>query len=295
MTAGGIIPDDDVPALKAAGVAAVFGPGTTIAEVADVPPGERPTARVAWRRRRPDRHAAARAASSRDAALAGDRRSLARLLTAVENRTPVAEAALRRLYPTAGRAHLVGITGPPGSGKSTLVSALIARGPPRRAARWRSSRSTRRARSPAGRSSATASGCRPMPAIATSSSARWRRAATPAGWRRRRARRAPSSTRPASTSSSSRPSGPARARSRSRPRPTRRSSSRRPRWATRSRRSRPACSRSPTSWSSTRATGPVPQRTASPAPGDARGRAGRRRRGERRRRVSSAARSARRS
>ena len=60
-----------------------------------------------------------------DAALAGDRLALARILTAVENRTPVAEAALRRLYPVAGKAHLVGITGPPGSGKSTLVSALI--------------------------------------------------------------------------------------------------------------------------------------------------------------------------
>ena len=35
VTAGGIIPDDDVPALKEAGVAAIFGPGTTIAEVAD--------------------------------------------------------------------------------------------------------------------------------------------------------------------------------------------------------------------------------------------------------------------
>ena len=34
VTAGGIIPDDDVPALKAAGVTAVFGPGTTIGEVA---------------------------------------------------------------------------------------------------------------------------------------------------------------------------------------------------------------------------------------------------------------------
>ncbi len=34
VTAGGIIPDDDVPALKAAGVSGVFGPGTTIAEVA---------------------------------------------------------------------------------------------------------------------------------------------------------------------------------------------------------------------------------------------------------------------
>jgi methylmalonyl-CoA mutase, C-terminal domain len=35
VTVGGIIPDDDVPALKEAGVAEVFGPGTTIAEVAD--------------------------------------------------------------------------------------------------------------------------------------------------------------------------------------------------------------------------------------------------------------------
>jgi LAO/AO transport system kinase len=61
-----------------------------------------------------------------DSAVAGDRRSLARLLTAVENRTPIAEAAMRRLYPLAGQAHLVGITGPPGSGKSTLVAALIA-------------------------------------------------------------------------------------------------------------------------------------------------------------------------
>ncbi len=60
-----------------------------------------------------------------DAGLAGDRRALARILTAVENRTPVAESALRRLYPLAGSAHLVGITGAPGSGKSTLVAALI--------------------------------------------------------------------------------------------------------------------------------------------------------------------------
>jgi methylmalonyl-CoA mutase C-terminal domain/subunit len=35
VTAGGIIPDDDVPALQEAGVAAIFGPGTTIAEVAE--------------------------------------------------------------------------------------------------------------------------------------------------------------------------------------------------------------------------------------------------------------------
>jgi GTPase len=60
-----------------------------------------------------------------DAALAGDRRALARLLTAIENRIATAEPALRTLYPRAGRAHIVGITGPPGAGKSTLVAALI--------------------------------------------------------------------------------------------------------------------------------------------------------------------------
>jgi LAO/AO transport system kinase len=70
---------------------------------------------------------AERADELADAALAGDRRALARLLTAVENRSEVAEHALRRLYPEAGRAHLVGITGPPGAGKSTLVAALIGR------------------------------------------------------------------------------------------------------------------------------------------------------------------------
>jgi len=43
----------------------------------------------------------------------------------VENRTPIAETSLRILYPKGGRAHVVGITGPPGAGKSTLVAALI--------------------------------------------------------------------------------------------------------------------------------------------------------------------------
>jgi LAO/AO transport system kinase len=69
--------------------------------------------------------AAARGLELAEGTLAGDRRALARLLTAVENRTAVAETALRRLHPAAGAAHLVGITGAPGAGKSTLVAALI--------------------------------------------------------------------------------------------------------------------------------------------------------------------------
>jgi len=59
-------------------------------------------------------------------ARAGSRRALARLLTAIESRTAVAEEALRALYPDAGGAHIVGVTGPPGGGKSTLVAALVA-------------------------------------------------------------------------------------------------------------------------------------------------------------------------
>ncbi len=53
-----------------------------------------------------------------------DRRSLARLLSRIENRDPSLRELLPRLLAAGHGAHLVGITGPPGSGKSTLVSAL---------------------------------------------------------------------------------------------------------------------------------------------------------------------------
>jgi len=60
------------------------------------------------------------------AARSGDRRALGRLLTEIEGRSAAARAALGELYPLAGGAHLVGITGPPGAGKSTLVTSLVA-------------------------------------------------------------------------------------------------------------------------------------------------------------------------
>ncbi|MDQ0189459.1 methylmalonyl Co-A mutase-associated GTPase MeaB [Alicyclobacillus cycloheptanicus] len=56
---------------------------------------------------------------------AGDRRAVARALTIIENDGPDKRALLKDLYPSAGRAHVVGFTGAPGAGKSTLVDQVI--------------------------------------------------------------------------------------------------------------------------------------------------------------------------
>jgi len=54
----------------------------------------------------------------------GDKRATARLLSVVENGEAGAASALRELYPLTGRARVIGVTGPPGGGKSTLVNRL---------------------------------------------------------------------------------------------------------------------------------------------------------------------------
>jgi LAO/AO transport system kinase len=59
------------------------------------------------------------------AVLAGERRALARAMSAVENETDAGKALVHRLQPHLGRARVIGITGPPGAGKSTLASALM--------------------------------------------------------------------------------------------------------------------------------------------------------------------------
>ncbi|MEI7760536.1 MAG: methylmalonyl Co-A mutase-associated GTPase MeaB [Thermoleophilia bacterium] len=55
----------------------------------------------------------------------GDRRALARAITLVENRDPAASTLVSELYPQTGTAFAVGITGPPGVGKSSLIAALV--------------------------------------------------------------------------------------------------------------------------------------------------------------------------
>ena len=56
--------------------------------------------------------------------LSGDRRALARMVTLIENEIPAARRYLAELHQHAGHAHIVGVTGAPGAGKSTLVDAL---------------------------------------------------------------------------------------------------------------------------------------------------------------------------
>jgi LAO/AO transport system kinase len=56
--------------------------------------------------------------------LNGDRRALARVVTLIENRAPQAQRILAQLHAHTGRAHIIGITGSPGAGKSTLVMQL---------------------------------------------------------------------------------------------------------------------------------------------------------------------------
>lgn len=66
-----------------------------------------------------------RLTSAARAVLAKDRRALARLITSVEDRDPAVIPTLRALYPRTGRARVIGVAGPLGVGKSSLINALL--------------------------------------------------------------------------------------------------------------------------------------------------------------------------
>ena len=127
---------------------------------------------------------------------AGDRRALARAITLVENGDPLAYELVRELYPDTGHAYAVGVTGPPGVGKSSLISALV------RHVRAEDADGRRHLRRPVEPVHARRAARRPdpprrpLPRSRASSSARWARAATSAASPRRRSRRRWSSTPP---------------------------------------------------------------------------------------------------
>ncbi len=58
-------------------------------------------------------------------ALQGDPRSIARLITAIESETDRSRQIMQSIYPCTGKAHLIGVTGSPGAGKSTFLDKLI--------------------------------------------------------------------------------------------------------------------------------------------------------------------------
>jgi LAO/AO transport system kinase len=70
---------------------------------------------------------AAKSASLAERVLEGDKRALARAITLIESDDPAGWQLVREVYPRTGGARIVGFTGPPGVGKSTIIGALTAR------------------------------------------------------------------------------------------------------------------------------------------------------------------------
>lgn len=57
--------------------------------------------------------------------LSGDRRSIAKAISIIENNAPEAQKLIATIYPHTGKAHIIGLTGPGGSGKSTLIEKIV--------------------------------------------------------------------------------------------------------------------------------------------------------------------------
>ena len=108
---GGVIPDEDIETLTQIGVSGIFSPGANTDEI---------VAHI----RAAVMGVLMDIASLAQQALDGERRAIARAISVVEHGAADAAEMLAAIYPHTGGAHRIGITGPPGTGKSTLVNAL---------------------------------------------------------------------------------------------------------------------------------------------------------------------------
>jgi LAO/AO transport system kinase len=122
-------------------------------------------------------------------------RAIGRAISLIENGSADLPRLARALAPDTGRAHIVGLTGSPGVGKSTITSALVAalRADGQRVGCWRSIPARR---SPAGHCWGIGYGCRVTPWTIGSTSAPWPPADTSVDWRRPHPRRCACSMRP---------------------------------------------------------------------------------------------------
>ncbi|HVP09778.1 MAG TPA: methylmalonyl Co-A mutase-associated GTPase MeaB [Phycisphaerae bacterium] len=116
---GGIIPHEDVPVMKEAGVAGVFEPEDSLEHIIDsvkkIGEQVRQARQAAWKKGALEGWATA--------AGRGDRTALGQMLTWVESEPPAAEVS-RHLAPVGGETLIIGVTGAPGVGKSTLIGRL---------------------------------------------------------------------------------------------------------------------------------------------------------------------------
>src|SRR5260370_24564040 len=120
VAAGGILPDEDIPAIKAMGIKGCFGPGTPTDDIIAFV-----RANIKSDRLTADVYCRCTLQNLAERLLSGDRRALARMVTLIENESPQARRYLAELHQHAGKAHIVGVTGAPGAGKSTLVTHIV--------------------------------------------------------------------------------------------------------------------------------------------------------------------------
>ena len=107
IIAGGIIPDEEIPKWNDMGIEAIFGPGSSTKDIIKYINGKILNKEQFLKKLNES-----------------DIRSVARLITLIENEDEIAESILKKVWKKTGNSYIIGVTGPPGAGKSTIVDSL---------------------------------------------------------------------------------------------------------------------------------------------------------------------------